>query len=121
MDIYRLRAHEPNAKEKFQEKFRKLYGKEEVQDEDEKDEKYKQLIETLTRIKQQLGSQQQALSNLVMRVNNLIEKKNRREVNRNNQKAAAAASHTSKFSKVSSMLMVKGADRTRDSKKSSAS
>jgi len=38
-----------------------------------------QLISTMTRIKQQLGSQQMALNGLVMKVNNLIERKNKRE------------------------------------------
>jgi hypothetical protein len=55
-----------------------MYGGQEEKEDDEKDDKYKRLIETLTRVKQQLGSQQVALSNLVMRVNNLIERKNRR-------------------------------------------
>ena len=63
MDVYRkqrLENPEENpydAKIKFQEKFIKLYSQEEAADEDEKDEKYKQLIETMTRVKQQLGSQ----------------------------------------------------------------
>ena len=51
MHIYRKKKDEPNAKEKFQEKFIKLYGNEEDLDEGEKDEKYKTLLETMTRIK----------------------------------------------------------------------
>ena len=62
----------------------KLYSNEEKEDEDdENDDKYKLLIETMTRVKQQLGSQQVSLSNLVMRVNNLLERKTRREALRN--------------------------------------
>lgn len=83
MDIYRAKKHEPGAKELFQEKFIKLYGNGvDAGDEDNKDEKYKTLIETLTRVKQTLSGQQVALSHLVMRVNNLIEKKNKREAAR---------------------------------------
>ena len=51
MDIYRARKDEPDAKEKFQEKFIKLYGDAQDIDDDDKDEKYKLLIETLTRVK----------------------------------------------------------------------
>ena len=58
MAVYRKQKDEPNAKEKFQEKFIKLYANDDDQDgEEEKDMKYKQLIETMTRVKQQLGSQ----------------------------------------------------------------
>ncbi len=57
MAVYRKQKDEPNAKEKFQEKFIKLYANDDDQDgEEEKDMKYKQLIETMTRVKQQLGS-----------------------------------------------------------------
>lgn len=56
MDVYRKQkaeaTNEQDAKEKFQEKFRKLYSNEEVIEEDEKDLKYRFLIETMTRIKQ---------------------------------------------------------------------
>ena len=55
MAIYTARKHEPNAKASFQDKFVRLYGNKEEVGEDEKDEKYKTLIETLTRVKQQLS------------------------------------------------------------------
>lgn len=89
--VYRRHKNEPDAKERFQEKFIKLYASNEDKQEDEieNDEKYKLLIETMTRVKQQLGSQQVSLSNLVMRVNNLIERKNRREAIRSELKAVA--------------------------------
>ena len=50
--LYRSKKHEPNAKEHFQEKFVKLYGDGDKDADEEKDEKYKMLIETMTRIKQ---------------------------------------------------------------------
>jgi len=56
MAVYRKQKHEPNAKESFQEKFIKLYGNQDDDGEEEKDEKYKKLIETMTRVKQTLGS-----------------------------------------------------------------
>jgi len=48
----------------------------------------------MTRIKQQLGSQQMALNGLVMKVNNLIERKNKREALALEKAAAAAKSKT---------------------------
>ena len=48
-------------------------------DEDYKDVKYQVLMDMTTRIKSQLGAHQLALSTLVMRVNNLAERKKRRE------------------------------------------
>ena len=66
----------------------KLYKNDDDEDPREKEDvKYKGLIETMTRIKQSLGSQQVALSNLVMRVNNLIERKNKQEEMRLNTKS----------------------------------
>ena len=82
--LYRKSKGEPGAKESFQDKFRKLYSDDADKDENEleQDERYKLLIETMTRIKKQFGSQQLSLNNLVMRVNNLLERKNRREADR---------------------------------------
>ena len=58
MKVWREQKHLDNAKEQFQEKFRKLYANDEDgEEDDQKDEKYKNLLETMTRIKQQLGSQ----------------------------------------------------------------
>ena len=48
----------------------------------------------MTRIKQQLGSQQMALNGLVMKVNNLIERKNKREALAMEKAAAVAKSKT---------------------------
>jgi len=64
----------------FTEKFKRLYSNTIVDEENVVvDEKYRQLIETMTRVKQQLGGQQMALNSLVMKVNNLIERKTKRE------------------------------------------
>lgn len=53
ISVYRRNKHQPGAKEKFQEKFRKLYSNEDKdEDEIENDEKYKMLIETMQRVKQ---------------------------------------------------------------------
>ena len=57
------------------------------------DEKYKHLIETMTRVKQQFSSQQVSLSNLVMRVNNLLETKKRREEARKNGVTDGSSKH----------------------------
>lgn len=62
------------------------------------------LIETMTRVKQQLGSQQVSLSNLVMRVNNLLERKTRREAQKNgtavkhHKSSIRSGTQTSQFS-----------------------
>ena len=56
MKVYRSKKDEPNAKQQFQEKFIKLYGNDEEAEDDAKDEKYNLLIETMTRVKQQLGT-----------------------------------------------------------------
>ena len=58
MKVYRKKLYESNGavhdiKTQFQEKFFKLYSGEVSDDEDDdKDEKYKKLIENMTRIKQ---------------------------------------------------------------------
>ena len=65
-----------STKKRFQEKFIKLYENiDPIEEKAVEDVKFKTLVETLTRIKYQLGGQQVALSNLVMRVNNLMERK----------------------------------------------
>lgn len=58
LDVYRKQKHEPGAKESFQDKFRKLYATDDRNDDElEQDERYKLLIETMTRVKKQFGSQ----------------------------------------------------------------
>ena len=49
---YELRKDQPNAKEMFQNWLMKLYGEQNEDEDNDKDEKYKLLIETLTRVKQ---------------------------------------------------------------------
>lgn len=52
LEVYRRNRDEPGAKESFQEKFRKLYANDDKNDdENEQDERYKLLIETMTRMK----------------------------------------------------------------------
>ena len=84
LDVYRNRLKHATNKEdlkaQFREKLERLYQDNHVdKDDDKKDEKYQALMDMSTRIKQQLGSHQLALSTLVMRVNNLAERKKRRE------------------------------------------
>lgn len=84
----------------------------------ENDDKYKGLIETMTRIQKQLSAQQIALSGLVMKVNNLIERKTKKEKERNatggnikvDGHVFAANSHLTGFSR--------GSRKSRASKKS---
>ena len=84
LDVYRNRlkvaTNKDELKAQFREKLERLYQNNHVdKDDDKKDEKYKSLMDMTTRIKTQLGAHQLALSTLVMRVNNLAERKKRRE------------------------------------------
>ena len=87
IDVYLSRKNETpeekvdDLKKQFRDKLTKLYSHStNEKDEDEaKDERYQLLIDSMTRIKSQLGAHQIALSTLVMRVNNLVERKKRRE------------------------------------------
>lgn len=109
------------VKQKFQEKFIKLYaGEDKEEDENSKDEKYKHLIETMTRVKQQFSAQQVSLSNLVMRVNNLIEQKKRREEARKHSGTLPAVSKKKKSKKAmkgtSHSFLSKNSSKTANSK-----
>ena len=55
-----------------------LYSGEEV-DNSAEDQKFRMLMSNFDRIQKQLSQQQQALSHLVKRVNNLIEHRDKRE------------------------------------------
>ena len=84
-----------------------MYGNEEVDEDDAKDDKYNLLIETMTRVKAQLGTQQVALNHLVMKVNNLIERKSKREaIRKGTYKAPMATSHMSHFTQRSKATKV---------------
>lgn len=84
LDVYRNRlkvaTNKDELKAQFREKLERLYQNNHVdKDDDKKDEKYKYLMDMTTRIKTILGENQLALSTLVGRVNNLAERKKRRE------------------------------------------
>lgn len=78
LNYYKERSNQPGAKEDFQKKFLMLYG---GQDMDEKvdDKKFDKLMLNFDRIQKQLSQQQQALSFLLKRVNNLIERREKNE------------------------------------------
>ena len=93
LDVYRNRLKEMTNKDniealkkQFRDKLEKLYqDNPEDKDDDLKDEKYQSLMDMTTRIKTILGENQHALSTLVMRVNNLAERKKRRENERESE------------------------------------
>jgi hypothetical protein len=78
LNFYRDKKHMPNAKEEFQKKFRMLYSGEDA-DAGGEDPKFDKLIKHFDRIQKQLSQQQQALSFLVKKVNNLIERRDKKE------------------------------------------
>ena len=124
LKVYRKRKEEDGAdpytvKASFQEKFIKLYSEKEDVDEEQKDEKYKLLIETMTRIKQPLGSQQVALSALVGHVNNLIERKNKRIAKREGKQPLMDGTYQTGFSGTSKFS--KGANKGRRNAKQNSS
>ena len=78
LNFYRDKKHMPNAKEEFKKKFRMLYSGEDA-DAGGEDPKFDKLIKHFDRIQKQLSQQQQALSFLVKKVNNLIERRDKKE------------------------------------------
>lgn len=78
LNVYRKKKDQPNAKEEFQKKFLLLYAGEEADDNGE-DEKFDKLMSYFDRCLKQLNQQQQAVSHLVKRVNNLLERREKKE------------------------------------------
>ena len=86
MAVYRTKQGDANAKEMFQKKFRMLYSGEPIENNVE-DAKYNKLAETLMRVQRLLSEQQMHLSLLVKRVNNLSDKRDKRQEKKNKAKA----------------------------------
>lgn len=78
LKVYKSRQNEKDAKDRFKKKFQMLYAGE-ANDTQQEDPKFRHLMQNFDRIQKQLSQQQQALSHLVKRVNNLIEHRERRE------------------------------------------
>lgn len=78
IQYYKERSNQPGAKEEFQQKFLMLYGDQDINDKVE-DKKFDKLMLNFDRIQKQLSQQQQALSFLLKRVNNLIERREKNE------------------------------------------
>ena len=85
MAVYRTKQGDANAKEMFQKKFRMLYSGEPIENNVE-DAKYNKLAETLMRVQRLLSEQQMHLSLLVKRVNNLSDKRDKRQEKKNKAK-----------------------------------
>ena len=77
--LYRSKKDQPGAKVEFQKKFRLLYSIDNKQEEDAEDEKFDKLMGNFDRIQRQLTQQQQAISHIVKRVNNLTERREGKE------------------------------------------
>lgn len=78
LKVYRTKKSEPTAKVEFQRKFLLLYAGEEAV-ESKEDKKFDKLMGYFDRCQKQLSQQQQAMSHLVKRVNNLIERREKKE------------------------------------------
>ncbi len=79
IELYRTNKHKEGAKEEFQKKFRMFYDTNLQPAGEGEDEKFDRMMSNFDRIQRQLTQQQQALSHVVTRINNLGERRERKE------------------------------------------